>query len=185
MRRNPGEVLFLGHLGASFNQDALEQFIRKIYPKLVGVGNLSVTVVGGYLPKQLEFFGLQPDVEVVGPVGDVRPFLHRASCLVIPLRFGGGLRIRILEAMSAGIPLVCSSVAIAGMRFEPGEDYLLAENADEFAGAIKRLLGDENLSAALSASALRKVRGRYSADIQGKRAVELVMSLVSDPSRDP
>jgi len=184
VRRNRGEVLFLGHLGASFNRDALEYFAREIYPKLGEVDGLCVTVVGGYLPRSLDFFGLQPGVEVVGSVGDVRPFLHRASCLVIPLRFGGGLRIRVLEAMSAGIPVVCSPVAIAGMPFEPGEDFLLAESPDGFADAIKRVLGDEGLSAALSASAGRKVRERYAANVQARRVMELVRSLVSNPASE-
>jgi glycosyltransferase involved in cell wall biosynthesis len=179
VRRNQGEVLFLGHLGASFNRDALDYFIREVYPKLGGVERLRVTIVGGELPKHLEFFGHEPGVEVVGSVGDVRPFLHRASCLVIPLRFGGGLRIRILEAMSAGIPVVCSPAAIAGMPFEPGKDLLLADSPDGLADAIKRVLGDESLAAALSASAGRKVRERYATDVQAKRFANLVESLVS------
>jgi glycosyltransferase involved in cell wall biosynthesis len=179
MRRSRGEVLFLGHLGASFNRDALEYFVNAIYPILMRNARFSVTVVGGHLPKALEAFGLQPNVEVVGSVGDVRPFLHRATCLVIPLRFGGGLRIRILEAMSAGIPVVCSAVAIAGMPFEAGRDYLLAESAEGFAEGIGRLLGDERLCGALSASAREAVREGYSADAQQRKLLELVRGLIS------
>jgi glycosyltransferase involved in cell wall biosynthesis len=177
--RNSGEVLFLGHLGAAFNRDALEYFVRDVYPKISGVEGLRITVVGGKLPGNLKFFESQPGVEIVGSVDDVRPFLHRASCLVIPLRFGGGIRIRVLEAMAAGIPLVCTPVAIAGMSFEPGKDYLLAETPGELAGAIRRLVGDPGLSAALSASAERRVRERYAAEVQARRAVELVHGLIS------
>jgi glycosyltransferase involved in cell wall biosynthesis len=181
MRRTRGEVLFLGHLGAAFNRDALEFFVAKIYPILSGTTRFSVTVVGGHLPASVEAFGLEPNVEVVGSVGDVRPYLHRAACLVIPLRFGGGIRIRILEAMSAGIPIVCSAVAIAGMPFEAGKDYLPAETAEEFADGIRRLLGDENLCAAVADSARQAVRKGYSAAAQEARLVELVRGLMTSP----
>ena len=181
MRRSRGEVLFLGHLGASFNRDALEYFVREVYPVLTGTARFSVTVVGGHLPKPLESFGLQPDVEVVGSVGDVRPYLHRATCLVIPLRFGGGLRIRILEAMSAGIPIVCSPVAVAGMGFEPGKHFVLAEDAKETAEGIRRLLNDEELCARFAASAREAVCEGYGAEVQGRRVIELVRSAISSP----
>jgi glycosyltransferase involved in cell wall biosynthesis len=181
MRRNRGEVLFLGHLGASFNRDALEFFVGEVYPILTGAARFSVTVVGGHLPKPLEAFGLRPDVEVVGSVADVRPYLHRAACLVIPLRFGGGLRIRILEAMAAGIPVVCSSVAIAGMPFEPGKDFILAENAEELAGGIRRYLADEGLCERVAASARRAVCENYASDVQEAKLVMLVRGLIATP----
>jgi glycosyltransferase involved in cell wall biosynthesis len=177
--RTPGEVLFLGHLGAAFNRDALEYFVQDVYPKLRGVEGLRFTIVGGGFPDALKSFASEPGVEIVGSVDDVRPFLHRAACLVIPLRFGGGIRIRILEAMSAEIPVVCTSVAIAGMPFEPGEDFLLAETPDELSAAVRRLLGDARLRSALSASAGRRVRERYSAGFQARRAVNLVRNLVA------
>jgi glycosyltransferase involved in cell wall biosynthesis len=179
MRRTRGEVLFLGHLGASFNRDALEFFATKIYPKLSRVEGLCVTVVGGHLPGHLEFFGLRPDVEVVGRVSDVRPYLHRASCLVVPLRFGGGLRIRILEAMSAGIPVVCTSVAIAGMPFEAGKDFLLSDEPDGLADAIIRVLSDEQLAGSLSRNALEQVRQSYGAEAQERRVLDLVTGMIS------
>ncbi|UCG53486.1 MAG: glycosyltransferase [Candidatus Latescibacterota bacterium] len=174
MKRNRGEVLFLGHLAASFNRDALDFFIRKIHPRIDDHRELSITIVGGFLPKELEFFAFQRDVEVVGTVEDVRPYLHRASCLVIPLRFGGGLRIRILEAMSAGLPVVCSPVAIAGMPFEPGTEYLVAETPDEFGREIRRILSDEELSGTIATAARAKVRKEYASEVQERRIVSLV-----------
>ncbi len=179
MVRNPGEVLFLGHMGALFNRDALGYFIQKIYPHLDELEGLSITIVGGNLPKELEFFALQPEVEVVGTVPDVRPHLHRASCLVIPLRFGGGLRIRILEAMAAGLPIVCSPEAIAGMPFEAGEDYLLARTPKEFAAQIGRVLQDRAAAAEMAASALIKVHSAYGAEAQSNRVVQMVKARIA------
>ena len=121
----------------------------------------------------------EPEVEVVGTVPDVRPHLHRASCLVIPLRFGGGLRIRILEAMAAGLPIVCSSVASAGMPVEPNKDYLLARTPKEFAAQIGRVLQDREAAAEMAASALIKVHSAYGAEAQSNRVVQMVKARIA------
>jgi glycosyltransferase involved in cell wall biosynthesis len=181
MKRARGEVLFLGHLAASFNRDSLVFFAGEVYPRIKNLDGLSITIVGGHLPKELEPFGLQPEVEVVGHVSDVRPYLHRASCIVIPLRFGGGLRIRILEAMSAGIPVVCTSAAIAGMPFEPGRDFLLADEPEDMAEAVEKVLRDEELARSIAGSALRRVRELYASERQERLAAELVTRMISSP----
>jgi len=178
-------ALFLGHLAASFNRDALEYFARRIYPRIDGHDGLSITVVGGNLPKELGYFVLQPEVEVVGRVGDVRPYLHRASCLVIPLRFGGGLRIRILEAMAAGLPIVCSSVAIAGMPFESGREYLEANAPDEFERAIKRILDDGDLAGDIAGAAREKIRKEFATSVQDQRTIALFRRLSGTSSDTP
>ena len=177
--RDPREVLFMGELRASFNRDALDYFVRKVFPHLDDLEDIRVTVVGGELPRHLAFFGRDPRVEVTGRVPDVRPYLARAACLVVPLRFGGGLRIRILEAMMAGLPVVCTGVAIAGMPFEPGRDYLAAEQPAEIANQVKRLLADPSLGAEIARNAAAAVEERYAANVQSDRTLELFRHLVS------
>lgn len=166
------EVLFMGALHASFNADALDQFARSILPRLDDIAGLEVTIVGGELPRHLSFLAADDRVNVVGHVEDVRPYLHRAACIVIPLRFGGGLRIRTLEAMMAGLPVVCSSVAMAGMDFEPGRDYLLADSPEDAAAAVSRLLNDPELATSLSRSARTRV-----AQLHGRAAAPAARSL--------
>lgn len=179
MARTKGEVLFLGYLKAVFNSDALEYFVRKIYPHLDEIPGLSITVVGGELPETLADFGLNPDVEIVGRVPDVRPYLHRASCMVIPLRFAGGLRIRILEAMAAGVPVVCSREAVGGMPFEPEVHFLLAEAPRDYARQIGRVLSDSALADRLSQDAMARVRELYGAERQARRTVEIVRAALN------
>jgi len=176
--RNGREVLFMGAMNASFNQDALDFFIRFLYPHLDSIEGLSFTIVGGELPADLAYFEKIADVEVVGRVEDVRPYLARAACLVVPLRFGGGLRIRILEAMSAGLPVVCSSVAIAGMPFTAGEDYLAAEKPEEYASRIRTLAEDPESAARLADNARKKVRDLYGVDNQVKRIHKLFQKIM-------
>jgi glycosyltransferase involved in cell wall biosynthesis len=178
MARNNGEVLFFGYLSAPFNRDSLDFFVRKIHPHLDEIEGLSITVVGGKLPSSLEYFGLNPEVEIVGRVADIRPYLHRASCIVIPLRFAGGLRVRILEAMSAGLPVICSEVAMAGLPFAPDPHFLLANEPKDYARQIERLLGDDALAARLSEEAVKVVRELYGIAPQARRTVAMVRSIL-------
>lgn len=179
MSRNGGEVLLLGHMGAVFNRDALEYFVRKIYPHLDAIEGLSITVVGGELPPALAYFGLNPEVEVVGRVPDVRPYLHRAACTVIPLRFAGGLRVRILEAMAAGLPVVCSRPAAAGLPFEPDTHYLVADEPEVYARQIGRLLKEPELAHRLSERAMEGVRERFGAAAQAERLRGMVRAVLA------
>ncbi len=176
--RNPRELLFMGELRASFNADALEYFILKIFPHLSDEKNIQITIVGGDLPDHLKFFERDSRVEVTGRVPDVRPYLSRAACLVVPLRFGGGLRIRILEAMMTGAPIVCSSVAIAGMEFQPERDFLLADTPKETASQILRLLDDSELGREISHNARNAVREKYSTGVQAARTLELFQNIL-------
>lgn len=177
--REQREVLFLGALGAKFNQDALAYFATKIHPHICDFDGLRVTVVGGELPREVAFFGAYTGVDVLGRVDDIHPYLARATCLVVPLRFGGGLRIRILEAMMAGLPIVCSSVAIAGMDFEPDRHFLLADNPGEFAGQILRLLSDADLRESIASAAHARVVSLYSRSTQAERLRELVEAIAN------
>lgn len=154
------EVLFMGALSASFNRDALEYFAASIYP-LLDDADCDVTIVGGELPDGARSLASQPRVRVIGRVPDVREYLHRAACIVIPLRFGGGLRIRTLEAMMAGLPVVCSSVAMAGMDFEPGRDYLQADTPADTAASIRRILDNPEFARGIAASARARAIERY------------------------
>jgi glycosyltransferase involved in cell wall biosynthesis len=168
----------MGELRASFNADALEYFILKIFPHLSDVEDIRITVVGGALPDHLQFFGRDERVEVTGRVPDVRPYLARTACLVVPLRFGGGLRIRILEAMMTGAPIVCSSVAIAGMDFQPERDYLLGDTPRDTASQIMRLLEDPELGREIAHNARKAVRDGYSTGVQAARTLELFQNIL-------
>ena len=178
MQRNRGEILIMGSLEEPFNRDALEFFIRKIYPHIDDLPGSSITIVGDNLPRDLESFGLLPEVEVVGSVSDPRPYLHRASCLVVPLRFGGGLRINVLEAMAAGLPVVGSRVAMDGLPLGSGEEFLSAEEPKEFAERIRQILDDEALATRVAEAASKRVRELFGLEKQKPRALAMVRALI-------
>jgi glycosyltransferase involved in cell wall biosynthesis len=155
--RDSREVLFLGALGAAFNRDALEYFIRDIHPRLATIDGIRFTVVGGALPTHLSFFGALRNVEVAGFATDVGPFLERAACLVVPLRYAGGLRIRIIEALAAGLPVVASPAAVEGMALEPGRHVLVAREPAEYRAHVGRLLADPAFGAGLAEAGRARV----------------------------
>ncbi len=166
--RDSNEVLFLGAMSAAFNRDAIGYFVRDIYPQLETIPNMRVTVVGGDLPLEVASFASRRNVEVPGRTPDPRAYLSRAACLVVPLRFGGGLRIRVLEAMAAGLPVVCSRLAVAGMGLESGTHVLIAEDPVAYRRHIERLLTDRGFALALAARARERVWEAYGPSVRGE-----------------
>jgi glycosyltransferase involved in cell wall biosynthesis len=177
--RDSREVLLLGAMSSAFNRDAIVHFVRDIHPALVPIPDVRFTVVGGALPNEIADFARTPGVAITGHAADVAPFLARAACMVVPLRFAGGIRIRILYAMAAGLPVVCSPVAIGGMDLEPGQHVLVAESPAEYRAHIQRILDDPAFARALAARASDRVRDLYGPEqrVQGLRAfVERAMA---------
>jgi glycosyltransferase involved in cell wall biosynthesis len=90
-------------------------------------------------------------IEVTGRVDDIRPWFARASVAIVPLLSGSGTRLKILEAMAAGVPVVSTSIGAEGLELEPESDILLADAPNEFADAVVRVLTDRDLALRLSA----------------------------------
>jgi polysaccharide biosynthesis protein PslH len=176
--RDSREVLFMGAMSASFNRDALSYFARDIHPLLADIDGIQFTVVGGALPPSLAFFGALRHVEVTGHAPDVSPFLARCACLVVPLRYGGGLRIRIIEALAAGIPVIASPVAVAGMALEPGRHLLVASTPAEYRVHLDRLFSDRALAERLATTAQAHVRSTYGPEARSSGIRAAVEALI-------
>jgi hypothetical protein len=149
------EVLLVGAMQSAFNRDAIHHFVRDIHPALASIAGVRFTVVGGALPPEVAAFARQPGVEIAGHASDLRPFLARASCLLVPLRFAGGIRIRILYAMAAGLPVVSSPAAIEGMGFEAGREVLVASAPAECRSPHRAVDGRSRLRAEARAGCAR------------------------------
>ena len=100
-------------------------------------------------------------ITVTGTVDDVAPYLRRASVAVVPIRFGSGTRIKILEAFAHGTPVVSTTLGAEGLEVANERELLLADDPDAFAAACVRLAGDEGLQASLAEHGLDLVRRRY------------------------
>jgi glycosyltransferase involved in cell wall biosynthesis len=111
----------------------------------------------------------------------MRPYLERATVLPIPLFSGGGTRYKALEAFAAGVPVVSTAKGIEGIDVRPGEHYLPAESAPEFAAAIQRLCERQELRAELRARARELVESRYSRPVITQGMVEALTELPAPP----
>lgn len=178
--RTSREILFLGAMSAPFNRDALAHFATDVYPLLASIEGIHFTVVGGALPESLSWFGALGHVDVAGHAREVAPFYQRCACLVVPLRYGGGLRIRILEAMAAGVPVVASPVAVEGMDLEPGKHLLLASSPAEYRTHIEHLLADPRLGVTLALEASAHIYRVYGPQARSEGIRELVRGRIAE-----
>ena len=102
-----------------------------------------------------------PGVNVTGRVEDVRPYIAQGAVYVVPLRIGGGTRLKIFEAMAMGRAVVSTTVGAEGLPVTPGEHLIIADNPDRFAQAVVRLLRDQGLRTSLEQAARRLVVERF------------------------
>lgn len=175
--RVPDTVLFSGAFHADFNRDALRWMLGGIWP-LVRERRPSarLEIVGfGVDDRALALAG--PGVSFAGGVEDVRPRLGACAVLVLPLRFGGGVRIRMMEAAAMAIPVVSTPVGVAGMGLAAGREYLEAGDAGAFAEAIVRLLESPDDAARLGRAARAWAERAISMDTYPGRLDELLSRL--------
>jgi glycosyltransferase involved in cell wall biosynthesis len=141
-------VVFVGYFAWRPNAHAALELAHEIMPRIrLQASSANLTLVGAAAPPELHA-ARGPTVEVTGQVPDVLPYLRRARVTVMPLRAGGGSRLKVLEALAAGIPLVATRFAVTGLGLRHGEHALL-------------VIGDGDLSERLSAAGRRLVEQHY------------------------
>lgn len=163
-------LVFTGSMDWRPNQDAARYFAEQVFPLLrARRPDLECTFVGRSPPADIEKLAQIPGFHVSGTVPDVRPFVERAAAYIVPLRVGGGSRLKILEALAMGRPVVSTTVGAEGLEVEHGKHLLLADDPEAFAEAVFRVLDDQDLSANLAAQGVRLVREKYGWDALADR----------------
>ncbi len=157
-----GQVLFVGSMDYGANVDAARELLREIAPGLRHPG-ARIALVGADPPPELRDAAAAAPVpvEVVGRAEDITAWWRSSRVLAVPLRIGGGTRLKILEALAHGLPVVTTSLGCEGLDVQDGRDLLVADGAAAFASAIDRVLGDDELARGLSAHGRETVRRRY------------------------
>jgi len=164
--RKGGTVVFTGSMDWIANIDGVEFFMDAVWPAIARARRNAQCIIVGRSPP----WGLierararQLNWEFTGFVDDVRPFVHNAHVYVIPLRVGGGTRIKVYEAMAMGCPVVSTRIGVEGLPVESGRHYLEADAADDMAAAVLSLLDDRERSTRLSLQARKFVEESMSA----------------------
>lgn len=154
-------VVYFGLLSTPPNVDAVTHFLQNIWPRLAEAQAESrCKIIGGRPPASLLALA-GPRVEFTGFVSDLRPHLAAAAAVVVPLRLGGGTRLKIVEAMAMGKAIVSTTLGAEGIEAVPGRDILIEDEPAAFAGAVNRLLTEPGLAARIAASARRLAVERY------------------------
>jgi glycosyltransferase involved in cell wall biosynthesis len=145
------------------NEDAIRYFSEQIMPRIKqAVPDVTVTVVGrNPYPGLLELSKRDPSVIVTGRVEDVRPFMEGAAAYVVPLRVGGGTRLKIFEAMAMEKAIVSTPLGAEGLPVRHGVELLLADTPESFAESVIRLLADAALARELGQRAAKTVREQF------------------------
>lgn len=175
---NP-EMLFIGNMGYQPNADGAIYFCSEVLP-LIRARNAEATlsIVGidpGEAVKRLAGSG----VTVTGGVPEVVPYYRKSRVCVVPLRAGSGTRLKILEAMALGRPVVSTSLGCEGLKVVDGEHLLIADDSTLFADRVVKLLNDGELRARIAANARDFVVALYDWDVIARKSMNAFLDLLN------
>jgi len=175
----PGTLIFPGALSYGANFDAMAFFLHKVFPMVKARRpEVILRITGKTNGVPVDRLPLDESVILTGYLNDLRPTVAQSWACVVPLRVGGGTRLKILEAMALSTPVVSTTKGAEGLEITPGEDILIADEPTAFADAALRLLDDPTLRAKLAANGQRLVREQYGWDQIGKKLDQLLHQVV-------
>jgi glycosyltransferase involved in cell wall biosynthesis len=171
VERDPARMLFMGSLDWRPNQDAAALLLSEILPAVRAADPRARAVLVGRRPPAWlrDRVEMTPGAELHADVPDVRPFLARCGFLIVPLRIGGGSRLKILEALAAGTPVVSTRVGAEGLDLAPGRDLLIADSREELVSTALAAIRRPDELADTAESGRRQVLARYSWDLLAER----------------
>lgn len=156
------DLVFTGSMDWLPNEDAMIFFVREILPQIREIEPaVTLSIVGRAPTPAVTRLAEQRGITVTGRVDDVRPHVGAASVYVVPLRIGGGTRLKIFEAMAMGKAVVSTTVGAEGLPVTNGRDIVIADTPADFADAVVSLLSDREKRQRLERAARRLVVERY------------------------
>lgn len=174
-------IVFVASMDYHANIDAAVWFAREVWPRVrERLPKMVFTIVGRDPTAAIRELASIPGIEVTGTVEDVRPFYREAFAAVAPLRVGGGSRLKILEAMAAGVPVVATTLGAEGLNAQHGENILLADSPEAMSDAIVSLAENSERRTKLIVSGRDLVRGRYDWSQLGAKLFENYQALLSE-----
>jgi polysaccharide biosynthesis protein PslH len=159
------DILFVGNMRYLPNIDAVKWFVARVWPRLRDEVPfpLRFVIAGHGAPREVRQLARRADIVLVADFDDPAPLYRRAALAVVPIRAGGGTRIKLLEGAKYGVPLVATRFGAEGSGFRCSQELLLADTPRDFAAACARLLTDFTLAFRLAGAAQDKLRRDYDA----------------------
>lgn len=183
--RNPAPhptLILLGTMNYHPNIDAVLHYFAEMHSTILeAIPDLQVLIVGHNPPPEIESLGRLPGITVTGSVPDVRPYLSRSWMMAVPLRLGGGTRLKIIEAMAAKLPVVSTSVGAQGLDTVHGQHIFLADDPLAFAHHCIDLLQNPIQGQAVAEQAYAHIRKGYSWQQLGQRFADFCRQISQNP----
>jgi glycosyltransferase involved in cell wall biosynthesis len=156
-------IIFIGTMIYQQNNDAVKYFLEEIYPKIKSkISFLRFILISWYKPEWLNKFLTDGSIEFIQDKNTpAYEFLKSADVLVAPIRIGGGTRIKILEAMAAGVPVVSTKMGVEGIDAKPGEGVIIADSTDDFIQRTVDLLGNKKIREKIGLAGRKLVEKLY------------------------
>jgi glycosyltransferase involved in cell wall biosynthesis len=184
-------IVFVGLMNYHANVEAAQWFARSIWPAIrARFPHLRLTLVGADPAPQVRAFAALEGVEVTGTVPAIAPYYEDALAAVVPLLTGGGTRLKILEAMAAGVPVISTALGAEGLDVSPGENILIAPGtaahaqaspAQVWSEALASIVPQNELWTRLAAAGKALVASRYDWDALGRKLFELYSAWIAPP----
>ena len=175
------QILFVGFLPHTPNTDALRDFLGTVWPLVRREEPLAkLVVIGEGASNELRGRMHDQGVDYRGYVEDLRTIYHQSRVYIAPVTSGGGIRTKIVEAMAAGIPVVCNSFAPLGLGLTPDQHVVVRDRPEESAEAILRLLREDDHWLRLRNAARRQVENSFSLDRVGPRIAERYLQFLHE-----
>jgi len=180
---NPKQILFLGSLDWRPNLDAIDVLLARVMPQVLAAEpEARLSIVGRNPPPALiRRLRREPNVDLHADVEDVRPYLARSAVMAVPLRIGGGSRLKILEAIAAGLPVVSTRIGCEGLIFEAGRDLSVVESEDQMAAALVETIRNPARAAAMVRSGRTVIDAHYDWSRLADRLEQVWLDLTSTP----
>jgi sugar transferase (PEP-CTERM/EpsH1 system associated) len=155
-------LVFVGRMDYHANVDGIQWFVEQVLPQVRATSpDVLLQIVGGHPAPAVSRLARTNEIEVTGFVPDVTPFVENASVVVVPLRIGGGTRLKILEALAMGKAIVTTTLGVEGIAAKTGRDLLVADTAHEFAQQVSALLADAERRRTLGSAGYALARQHY------------------------
>jgi len=182
-KRLHDELVFVGGFNHDPNVDAMLYFCSEVMPLITAARpQTRLTIIGSNTPQAVQSLASE-HVDVLGYVPDTAPHLKRAYISVAPLRYGGGMKGKVGEAMSYGLPVVTTSFGAEGFGLQSGEDLLIGNTAESFAAHVIALLDDVNLYDRIARRGYHFIEQHYSVPAVEQRLDSAMRHLVHLPPR--
>lgn len=176
----PRSVAFNANFQYRPNVDAVNHLVEDVWPLVLARCPSARLAIVGNTPDREAQRLRRPSVDVLGRVPDVRPHLGEAQVLAVPVRMGGGTRLKVVEALSMGKPMVTTSLGCEGLAVADGEHALIADDAQTFAASILELFEDPALGSRLGAAGRNLAEASYSWQLAGDRLDVLYRRVLGD-----